>query len=140
MATNDETQVNKSTIIEEGTEISGRIKSAVPLVVKGKIEGELDAPAVTVATTGALTGRAKVGKLVSEGELTGQFDADTVRLAGRVGNKTSIRARTLEAKLASERSLEVTFGETNLAVGEEPRAPEVKVDKPADKDKKPAAK
>jgi len=113
----------KHTVIEEGTEISGKLKSGVPLVIKGKLDGELDAPAVAVAASGALTGKAKVGKLVSEGLLSGQFEADSVRLAGKVGNKSSIKTRSLEARLTADKGLEVTFGECVLTVGDEPSEP-----------------
>lgn len=72
-----------------------------------------------------LTGTAKIGQLLSEGELSGQFEADAVRLAGRVGNNTTIKARSLEAKLAGtkDKGLMVTFGECMLEVGEEPVEP-----------------
>lgn len=113
----------KHTVIEEGTEISGKMKSGVPLVIKGKMDGELESPAVAVAATGSLTGKAKVGKLVSEGLISGQFEADSVRLAGKVGNKSSIKTRSLEARLTADKGLEVTFGECVLSVGDEPTEP-----------------
>ncbi|MBK6686509.1 MAG: polymer-forming cytoskeletal protein [Deltaproteobacteria bacterium] len=129
----------RHTVIEEGTEISGKLKSGVPLVIKGKLDGELDAPAVAVAASGALTGKAKVGKLVSEGLLSGQFEADSVRLAGKVGNKSSIKTRSLEARLTADKGLEVTFGECVLTVGDEPSEPKGQPPPPAAAKTEPAA-
>lgn len=139
----DHTSTSKETrhtVIEEGTEISGKLKSGVPLVIKGKLDGELDAPAVAVAASGALTGKAKVGKLVSEGLLSGQFEADSVRLAGKVGNKSSIKTRTLEARLTNDKGLEVTFGECVLTVGDEPSEPKGQPPPPAAKTEPAAPK
>jgi hypothetical protein len=74
-----------------------------------------------VSATGAVHGRAKVGAVRSQGELSGEFDADSVELAGTVRDNTVIRARSLEVKLASARGkLQVIFGECELAVGDEP--------------------
>ena len=97
------------------------------------MEGSIKAPAITIARSGSLTGTAKIGQLLSEGELSGDFEADAVRLAGKVGNNTTIRARSLEAKLAAKEKggLQVTFGECQLEVGEEPLEPFAAKDTPA---------
>jgi hypothetical protein len=80
-------------------------------------------PALTVSKSGAVHGRAKVASVQSEGELSGEFDADTVELAGSVRDNTVIRARSLQVKLASERGkLQVIFGECELSIGDEPTA------------------
>lgn len=111
----------KATVIEEGTELQGRLSSKCGLLIRGSVEGEIDAPAVEVAPSGRLTGTACVGDLRSEGHISGDFEAENVILAGSVGNKTKIRARTLEARLRSDGGpLEVRFGESVLEVGEEP--------------------
>ena len=44
------------------------------------IEGDLAAPALSVSASGAVHGKVKVGDIKSEGELAGEFDADTVQL------------------------------------------------------------
>ena len=111
----------KHTVIEEGTEFKGTLTSSCPVDVRGRIDGEVATPALTVSASGSVHGRAKVGSVRSEGELSGEFDADTIELAGSVRDNTVIRARSLEVKIASERGkLQVTFGECELSVGDEP--------------------
>jgi cytoskeletal protein CcmA (bactofilin family) len=111
----------KHTVIEEGTEFKGTLTSSCPVDVRGRIDGEVATPALTVSASGSVHGRAKVGSVKSEGVLSGEFDADTIELAGSVRDNTVIRARSLEVKLASERGkLQVTFGECELSVGDEP--------------------
>jgi cytoskeletal protein CcmA (bactofilin family) len=112
---------SKQTIVEEGTEFKGTLASSCPIVVRGRIEGEIDTPALKISENGAVHGRAKVGALDSQGELSGEFDAETVQLAGRVKDNTVIRARSLEVKLASgDGRMQVIFGECELAVGDAP--------------------
>jgi cytoskeletal protein CcmA (bactofilin family) len=120
-----EQKKQRATLVEEGTEFKGELTSNCPLVIRGKVEGSIKAPAITIARSGSLTGTAKIGQLLSEGELSGDFEADAVRLAGKIGNNTTIRARSLEAKLAAKEKggLQVTFGECQLEVGEEPMDP-----------------
>lgn len=109
------------TVVEEGTEFKGTLSSSCPIDVRGRIEGDLATPALTVSASGAVHGKAKVGAVRSEGELSGEFDAETVELAGTIRDNTVIRARTLEVKLASSRGkLQVIFGECELSVGDEP--------------------
>lgn len=111
----------KRTLVEEGTELQGSLTSTCPVLVRGRIEGEIKAPALTVSPSGAVHGRAKVGELSADGELSGEFDADTVALSGTVKDKTVIKAKTLSVKLASESGkLSVTFGECDLEVGDPP--------------------
>jgi cytoskeletal protein CcmA (bactofilin family) len=111
----------KQTIVEEGTEFRGTLLSTCPIVVRGRIEGEIDTPALSVSEKGSVHGRAKVGTIKSLGELSGEFDADTVELAGRVKDNTIIRAKSLEVKLASEdNKMQVMFGDTELSVGDAP--------------------
>ncbi len=115
------TNASKRTLIEEGTELEGTLVSSCPVVVLGRLEGEMTGPSVDVAETGVLSGRAKVGELRSRGELAGEFDADTVELSGRVRDKTIIRAKSLEVRLdRTDGRLEVMFGECELSVGEAP--------------------
>jgi cytoskeletal protein CcmA (bactofilin family) len=112
----------KLTVVEEGTEFRGTLTSSCPIDVRGRVEGELATPALTVSASGAVHGRAKVGEVRSLGEISGEFDADKVELAGVVRDNTVIRARSLDVKLASERGkLQIIFGECELSVGEEPR-------------------
>jgi len=109
----------KHTLVDEGTELTGTIKSTVPIVVIGKIEGDISGPEIHVATNGVVAGNIKVQRLRSDGEVAGVVEAETVQISGRVRDRTVIRARALEVKLSSQ-GMEVQFGECELQIGDEP--------------------
>jgi cytoskeletal protein CcmA (bactofilin family) len=110
----------KKTLVEEGTQFKGALSSNCPVEVKGRVEGEVTAPALSVSETGAVHGKIKVGELNSQGELAGEFDADVVQLSGMIKDSTIIRAKSLEVKLAAPSGkMQVTFGECQLEVGSE---------------------
>ena len=71
------TSHSKHTIVEEGTHFKGTLASTCPIDVRGRVEGEIETPALTVSQSGAVHGRVKVGEVRSEGELSGEFDADS---------------------------------------------------------------
>jgi cytoskeletal protein CcmA (bactofilin family) len=111
----------KQTVVEEGTQFKGSLTSTCPILVNGRIEGDIDTPALAVSATGSVKGTVKVGQVHSQGEIEGEFDAETVRLAGRVRDNTVIRTKSLEVKLTSEtHKMQVVFGECELAVGDVP--------------------
>jgi cytoskeletal protein CcmA (bactofilin family) len=111
----------KQTLVEEGTELKGTLKSSCQVVVNGAIDGQIEAPALTITETGMVLGTVKAERLHSEGTLAGDIDADDVYLSGTVRSNTMIRARKLEVKLAPQKGkLEVTFGECLLEVGDDP--------------------
>ena len=111
----------KRTLIEEGTELKGTLTSTCPIVVMGRVEGEMTGPSVEVTESGILCGKAKVTSLTSRGELAGEFDAETVELAGRVRDKTIIRAQSLEVSLKRDGGrIEMMFGDCELAIGDAP--------------------
>lgn len=115
----------KKTFVEEGTEFVGTLRAKCPVVVRGSLEGDLEAPAVSVTATGRVTGNVKAKRVQSEGVLAGSIDADEISLAGTVKSNTVIRAKSLEVKLAADRGkLEVTFGECIVEVGDMPSAEE----------------
>jgi cytoskeletal protein CcmA (bactofilin family) len=117
----EKSQTGKQTLVEEGTELKGTLKSTCQVVVNGRIEGQIEAPALTVTATGAVLGTVRAQKLRSDGTLAGDIDAEDVYLSGTVKSNTLIRAKKLEVKLAPERGkLEVTFGECMVEVGEDP--------------------
>jgi len=119
---------DKQTLIEQGTEFKGTMTSTCPVVVNGRIEGELSAPELDVTATGTATGNIKAERLSSRGTLSGNIDAGDLFLSGSVGNKTVIKARNLEVKLTPDQGrMELTFGECTLDVGDEP-SKERKVD------------
>jgi cytoskeletal protein CcmA (bactofilin family) len=142
----------KHTLVEEGTEFTGKMSSSCPIVVMGKVEGDITGPVIHITPTGVVSGVVKVKQLRSDGELAGDIEADTVEISGRVRDRTVIRARSLEVSLSTTKGgMQVVFGECELAVGDEPNkdaavaaalappapavtaAPEVKAEaKPAD--------
>lgn len=110
----------RKTLVEEGTQFKGAIASDCPIEVRGRIDGEVTAPALAISTSGAVHGHVKVGEIRSEGELSGEFDADVVQLSGTVKDSTVIRAKSLEVKLAPPNGkMQVIFGECELQVGSE---------------------
>ena len=127
----------RKTLVEEGTQFKGSLSSDCPIEVKGRVEGDLTAPALTVSPSGAVHGKVKVGEMKSQGELAGEFDADIVQLSGTVKDNTVIRARSLEVKLTpANGKMQVIFGECELEVGSEQPAKE----QAKDKDKTPSAR
>jgi cytoskeletal protein CcmA (bactofilin family) len=121
----------KQTLVEEGTEFKGSLSSNCPIVIKGRLEGDVSGPSIQVSATGSVSGTVKAGEIKSEGELAGRYEADVVRLSGRVKDGTVIKAKTLEMRLAPPKGkLEITFGECELEVGDEPKREEA-VETPA---------
>lgn len=129
-STNGSTPSTKRTVVEEGTHFQGNLSSTCPIDVRGRVEGDIQAPSLTVSAAGAVHGKAKVGSVRSEGELSGEFEAETIELSGTVKDKTVIRARSLEVKLSSTRGQQVLFGDCELSVGDEPSEHDV-VEEPA---------
>lgn len=118
---NLEAESEKTTLVEEGSELKGTLTSTCPVIVRGKVEGDVSSPSLRVTSSGAVRGHVKVGRLVSQGELSGEIDADSVELSGVVKDQTVVRAHSLSVKLASERGkMELVFGECVLEVGEAP--------------------
>ena len=125
----------KRTLVEDGTTFKGSMTSTCPILVKGSVEGDVQAPAVTVASSGSVSGKVKAGELKSDGSLSGEFDVDRVQLSGSVKDNTVIRAKSLEVKLAVTSSkMQVVFGECELEIGDKPTL-EKPVDKPQENGK-----
>lgn len=115
----------KQTIIEDGTEFDGSVKSKCPITVSGKLKGDVSAPSLTITNSGSVQGQVKVSHLKSQGELAGEIDADNVELAGKVNDQTTIRATSLEVALNQPgNKLQVTFGNCELLVGDKTKASE----------------
>lgn len=129
-------QSEKQTLVEEGTEFSGTLKANCKVVVRGAVEGELEAPSVDVTAGGRVTGNVKAKSVRSQGSVAGSLEADEVSLAGEVKSDTVIRAKSLEVKLSADKGkLEVTFGDCVLDVGEMP-TDEARAEEPAETKKK----
>ncbi len=124
----------KHTLVEEGTEFKGTMSSSCPIVVMGKVEGDVAGPVIHVTPSGVVSGVVKVKQLRSDGELS-----------GRVRDRTMIRARSLEVSLSVQKGgMQVVFGECELAVGDEPNkeaavASALTSPAPAETPKQPAA-
>lgn len=116
----------KESIVAQGASFKGTVTSEGPVTVSGVVDGELTAPVLVVTESGSVNGRIKVEELTSAGELSGEIDAGSLQLSGRVRDNTSIRARTLEVKLASDGDdpLRLVFGTATLEVGTEPTTAE----------------
>lgn len=111
----------KHTLVEEGTEFKGSMSSSCPIVVMGKVEGDITGPVIHITPSGVVAGVVKVKDLRSDGELAGEVEADTVQISGRVRDRTVIRARSLEVSLSTTKGgMQVVFGECELAIGNEP--------------------
>jgi cytoskeletal protein CcmA (bactofilin family) len=110
---------SKKTVIEDGTEFDGAIKSNCGITLSGKVKGELTAPALDVTETGSVDGMVMVDELVSHGKVSGEIEAESVELSGSVSDNTVINATNLEVKLNQpEGGLRVSFGNCQLKVGE----------------------
>ncbi len=115
------TKGEKQTLIEQGTEFTGTMKSTCPVVVNGRIEGDLTAPELDITASGTVQGNIKADRLSSRGKLSGNIDAGDLYLSGSVGSKTVIKAKNLEVKLSPDQGrMELTIGECTLDVGDEP--------------------
>jgi cytoskeletal protein CcmA (bactofilin family) len=111
----------KHTLVEEGTEFKGTMSSSCPIVVMGKVEGDVAGPVIHITPSGVVAGVVKVKELHSAGELAGEVEADTVRISGKVRDRTVIRARSLDVSLnVAKGGMQVVFGECELAIGNEP--------------------
>jgi cytoskeletal protein CcmA (bactofilin family) len=111
--------MTKRTLIEEGTEFKGTLTSKCPIEVNGAVEGDINGPSVSIAPSGVFSGKVKVEEFRSEGDIFGQIEATSVQLGGKVRDKTVIKAASLEVKLSTE-GKPLTFGECELAIGDEP--------------------
>jgi cytoskeletal protein CcmA (bactofilin family) len=110
---------DRKTLVEEGSQFKGSLTSSCPIVVRGRIEGDVQAPSLTISSSGAVHGKVRVDELRSQGELSGECDADVVQLSGSVKDNTIIRAKSLEVKLVpASGKMQVVFGECTLEVGD----------------------
>ena len=121
MSDNSGLPSGKHTLVEEGTEFTGKLSSNCPIVVMGKVEGEVTGPVIHVTRSGSVAGKVKVTELHSLGEIAGEVNADAVKISGRVRDKTVIKAKSIDVNLTAEGgAMQVVFGECELQVGDEP--------------------
>jgi cytoskeletal protein CcmA (bactofilin family) len=105
MNDNNGLPTGKHTLVEEGTEFKGTMSSNCPIVVMGKVEGDVTGPVIHVSPSGVVAGNVKVKELRSDGEVAGEVEAEVVRISGKVRDKTVIRARSLEVSLATTKAI-----------------------------------
>jgi cytoskeletal protein CcmA (bactofilin family) len=110
----------KRTVIEEGAELTGVFRLQHPLVVLGKLEGEISGPALLIRDGGVVAGRVKVGELRSSGEIGGEIDVQMAHLSGRVRDKTVLRTRTLELHSQHTAGMPAMFLDCEIEAGEVP--------------------
>lgn len=111
----------KQTIIENGTEVDGTIKSQRPIVLSGSVQGKITAPSLEITKEGSVNGTVTVSQFSCKGEVGGEVTAETVELAGRVCDATVIKSKSIDVKLAQgEGGVQVTFGNCELHVGDLP--------------------
>jgi cytoskeletal protein CcmA (bactofilin family) len=113
--------VTRETVLEEGTEFDGSIRSKCPITVSGTLKGDVSAPTLTITSSGSVYGEVKVSELKSEGVIAGEINAERVTLSGHVSDQTTIRASSLQVTLnqnGSSGKLHVTFGNCDVEVGQ----------------------
>jgi cytoskeletal protein CcmA (bactofilin family) len=110
-----ETQAIKQTLVEAGTVLEGTLKSSYPVVVNGTIDGEIDAPALSVGSSGVIVGVIKSTTIRSLGTVSGRIEAGEAFLSGIIVERTVVKARRLELKLASSEKglVNITFATGN---------------------------
>jgi cytoskeletal protein CcmA (bactofilin family) len=114
--------IEKKTVIDEGTDFKGTLTSSHPVVARGRIEGEVNGPALEVTVGGVVIGKAKVTELRSSGELSGTFEAEEAILAGLVRAGTVITADAVEVAGAD---VPLALEDCELRVGTPASADEV---------------
>jgi cytoskeletal protein CcmA (bactofilin family) len=111
----------RRTVVEEGTHLEGSLSSNCPIVMSGKIDGDVSAPSLRINKTGSVRGKVKVEEVDSQGEMSGEIEADIVRLGGIVHDDSIVRAKTLEVRQPTPTDPQpITFGACTLEVGDLP--------------------
>jgi hypothetical protein len=121
-----ESSLKQETVVGEGTEFEGAIRSQCPITVNGNLLGDVSGPILIVTGTGSVRGRIKVAEVKSEGEIAGEIDAESVDLSGHVGDKTTIRAASLQVKLSQNGTggiMQVSFENCDVNVGNPAKPP-----------------
>jgi hypothetical protein len=116
-----ESSTTKQTVLEEGTDVEGSIRSQCPITVSGMLKGNITAPSLIITSSGSVHGQVKVSNFKSNGEIAGEVDAERVELSGHVSDQTTIRASSLQVELSQNGGggkLQVTFGNCDLRIGD----------------------
>jgi len=111
---------DRVTLVEEGCHLSGSLSTNTPLVVRGALNGSISAPSLTVTEDGSVEGKVRVGHMISDGVLGGEFEADVIVVAGIVKSHTVVRAKSIEVRRPSGEATGGMFGECVLDIGDAP--------------------
>ena len=105
-------RLEPTTVVQEGTDFRGDFTSTCPIIVNGRIEGGVKAPAVTVTDSGTLRGRVEATTIDCRGSVAGVLEADAIELSGTIAQNTIVRAQRLRLNIES------TSGRIELAFGQ----------------------
>lgn len=100
------------TVVQEGTDFTGEFTSTCPIIVNGRIEGAVKAPALTITDSGALKGNVEAKTITCRGSVAGVLEADMIELSGTIAQNTIVRAQRLMLNIES------TSGRIELAFGQ----------------------
>lgn len=98
-------------VLAPGAVLKGSIRAPGPLHLQGTVEGDVQAPHVSLGEEGTLRGRLKCGHFVLDGRMDGEvlcreFSAgETARISG------TVRCNVLNLKLGAAINADVLIGE-----------------------------
>lgn len=98
-------------VLAPGAVLKGSIRAPGPLHLQGTVEGDVQAPHVSLGQQGMLRGRLKCGHFVLDGQMDGEvlcreFTAgETARISG------TVRCNVLNLKLGASINADVLIGE-----------------------------
>lgn len=111
-ATRPGTGAEPTTVVEEGTSFKGDFTSRCHVIVKGRVEGEMKAPTVTVTASGALQGKVEAKTITCEGSAAGVLEADAIEISGAIARDTILRAQRLNLDVESTSGrIEIAFNQ-----------------------------
>ena len=121
--TRAESSPEPATIVQDGTDFRGNFTSKCPIVVNGRIQGEVKAPAVTVTDSGVLQGKVEAKTIACRGSVSGVLEADAIELSGDIAQNTIVRAQRLNLNIESTSGrIELAFGRA-VTIRESKRPP-----------------
>ena len=109
--THAESGPEPATIVQDGTDFRGDFTSKCPIIVNGRIQGDVKAPTVTITNSGVLQGKVEAKTIACRGSVSGVLEADAIELSGDIAQNTIVRAQRLRLNIES------TSGRIELAFG-----------------------
>src|SRR6267143_1079793 len=101
----------KHTLVEEGTEFKGTMSSSCPIVVMGKVEGDVTGPVIHITPSGVVSGVVKVKQLRSDGELAGDEPNKEAAVAAALAAPAVAAAASAEPKPSGKPAAATAAGE-----------------------------